>query len=174
MQPFRFLPHSVTSDVAFEAFGETQGDLFSNAARATFSVMCEVERVEQKEERTIKLEAQTLEDLLFNFLNELIFLKDRDSMLFSKFEVNINTLYPSSESRAESRESREVQDDSSRPVRQAQGRRARTIRITAKIAGEAIDPARHKLGVDVKAVTKHNFAVKHERGTYKATVVLDI
>lgn len=139
MQPFRILPHSVTSDVAFEAFGKTPSELFENAAAATFSVMCDVTKVEPNEEKAITITGDSLEDLLFNFLNELIFLKDRDEMLFSKFEVSI------------------VNNN-----------------VTAKIFGEKIDPIRHDLGVDVKAVTKHNFSIKKLGSKYKATVVLDI
>lgn len=142
MRGFRFLPHSVTSDVAFEAFGKTEAELFANSAEALFSVMCGVKNVETKKEKNVSLEAETLEDLLFNFLNELIFLKDRDSMVFSKFDIKIrlNDIY----------------------------------HLSAMVGGEKIDPEKHKLGVDVKAVTKHNFSIKKEDNMYKATVVLDI
>lgn len=142
MMGFRLLPHSVTSDVAFEAAGKTVNELFVNCAKALFSVMCDVSRVEAKEESIINLRAKLLEDLLFNFLNELIFLKDRDEMVFSNFDITIHS------------------ND--------------TYHCSGKVFGESVDPARHNLGVDVKAVTKHNFSVKQEHGMYKATVVLDI
>lgn len=150
MRPFRFLPHSVTSDVAFEATGKTAEELFVNAAAATFSVMCDLTKVKPREERAINLKAETLEDLLFNFLSELIFLKDRDEMLFSKFTLNAHL--------------------STAPYLSREGR----ARLSAKILGERIDPSRHKLGVDVKAVTKHNFGIVREKNMYKAIVVLDI
>lgn len=142
MKGFHFLLHSVTSDVAFEAFGKTPGELFEHCAEATFSVMCDIKKVKPEEERAIRLEAETLEDLLFNFLNELIFLKDRDEMLFSKFNIAVHS------------------ND--------------TYHCSGKVFGEKIDPARHKLGVDVKAVTKHNFSIEKQGDIYKATVVLDI
>lgn len=143
MRGFRFLPHSVTSDVAFEATGKAVDELFQNAAAATFSVMCDLKKVRPKEKRKISIGAQTLEDLLFTFLDELIFLKDRDSMLFSSFEIGIKHYN-------------------------------NTYHCNGKVLGERIDPLKHNLGVDVKAVTKHNFSVKKEGGVYKATVVLDI
>lgn len=142
MQAFRFLPHSVASDVAFEAFGETAEELFQNAAKAVFSVMADLKKVSPKEEITLELTSETLEDLLFDFLNELIFLKDRDRMLFSKFEVTIHS------------------ND--------------TYHCSGKVLGEIIDPKKHRLGVDVKAVTKHEFKVEKKGKLYKATVVLDI
>lgn len=149
MKLFRFLTHSVTSDVAFEAFGKTPEELFESAAIALFSVMCDVKNVEPKTERKVITTGETLEDLLFTFLNELIFLKDRDSMLFSIFDITIHS--------------------NDLPA----GRQG-TYHCSGKVVGEAIDPKRHKLGVDVKAVTKHNFSVVKDSDMYKATVVLDI
>lgn len=145
MSGFRFLPHSVTSDVAFEAFGETYEELFINAGTALFSVMADLNKVKTPEKRLLTIKADTIENLLFSFLNELLFLKDRDAILFSKFSIHYDT------------------------------RKYRSkLAISAKIEGEKIDPNKHKLGVDVKAVTKHNFKIEKEQGKYKATVVLDI
>lgn len=47
-------------------------------------------------------------------------------------------------------------------------------RLEAEAAGEAADPARHELGVDVKAVTLHRFAVERTPEGWQATVVLDV
>jgi SHS2 domain-containing protein len=47
-------------------------------------------------------------------------------------------------------------------------------RLEAEAAGEAADPARHSLGVDVKAVTLHRLAVERTREGWRATVVLDV
>ena len=47
-------------------------------------------------------------------------------------------------------------------------------RLTAVAAGEAADPARHELGLDVKAVTLHHLAVERVPRGWRATVVLDV
>ena len=47
-------------------------------------------------------------------------------------------------------------------------------RLEAEAAGEAADPARHELGVDVKAVTLHRFAVERTPEGWAATVILDV
>jgi SHS2 domain-containing protein len=47
-------------------------------------------------------------------------------------------------------------------------------RLQAAAAGEAADPARHRLGIDVKAVTWHRFSLTQEQGRWQATVVLDV
>ena len=47
-------------------------------------------------------------------------------------------------------------------------------RLEAEAAGEAMDPARHELGLDVKAVTLHRLAVERSPRGWQATVVLDV
>ena len=47
-------------------------------------------------------------------------------------------------------------------------------RLVAEAAGEAMDPARHELGLDVKAVTLHHLAVERVPLGWQATVVLDV
>jgi SHS2 domain-containing protein len=47
-------------------------------------------------------------------------------------------------------------------------------RLEAEAAGEAADPARHELGLDVKAVTLHHLAVERVPRGWQATVVLDV
>ena len=49
-----------------------------------------------------------------------------------------------------------------------------TLKLRAVARGEEIDPDRHPMVVDVKAVTLHRFAVEHRGGVWRATVVLDI
>lgn len=40
--------------------------------------------------------------------------------------------------------------------------------------GDKIDPAKHQLRADIKAVTRHDFAIKNTSGGYETTIVLDI
>jgi SHS2 domain-containing protein len=46
--------------------------------------------------------------------------------------------------------------------------------VDATAEGEAIDPSRHLLSGDVKAVTLHRLNVRRADGGWQATVVLDI
>ncbi|MBI4793918.1 MAG: archease, partial [Deltaproteobacteria bacterium] len=51
---------------------------------------------------------------------------------------------------------------------------AQGLTLRAEAAGEMLDPGRHDLGVDVKAVTMHRYKVEqNDRGWY-AMVILDI
>ena len=46
--------------------------------------------------------------------------------------------------------------------------------LDADVYGEEIDPAKHELNVDVKAVTMHRFGVEQSGNGWKAMVVLDV
>jgi protein archease len=54
----------------------------------------------------------------------------------------------------------------------ADDRQPYTLRAT--VAGEPIDPERHRMRVDVKAVTLHHFSLTQTEGGWEATVILDI
>jgi len=48
------------------------------------------------------------------------------------------------------------------------------FRLAAKLSGEKLDPLKHPLGADVKAVTLHRFSLSKSDDGWKATAVLDI
>lgn len=49
-----------------------------------------------------------------------------------------------------------------------------TFFLEATVSGEEIAAERHRLLVDVKAVTLHRFQVAFQENLWKATVVLDV
>ncbi|MBS3168616.1 archease [Candidatus Woesearchaeota archaeon] len=84
---YKFFDH--TADVLFEAYGKNLEELFENAALATESIMVETKSIKKKEQYDIFLQASDIENLLYDFLSELIFLKDTEGLLFSKFSIII-------------------------------------------------------------------------------------
>jgi len=87
--PYRFLEDIATGDAAFEAEGRTLEELFVEAAVATFEVMVDTKGVEVKITREVELKNEAVDGLLFDWLSELVYLKDAEAVLFSKFNVNI-------------------------------------------------------------------------------------
>ena len=85
---YRFLPH--TADVIFEAYGKTLERLFENSGLALEEIMVDLSTIDIKEHYEITLEADSLENLLYDFLSELIFVKDTENLLFKKFDIVIN------------------------------------------------------------------------------------
>lgn len=78
-----------TSDVKFEAYGSTASELFENAALALSSVMCAMRNVKPKDSVEVFVEGNDLQDLLFNWLGEVIALVDIHIMFFSAFKVKV-------------------------------------------------------------------------------------
>jgi SHS2 domain-containing protein len=86
MQKYKFI-EGITSDVMFEAYGKDLKDVFSNAAEALFFVMCRVESVAPKDEKKIEVNADSIDDLMVNWLQSLIAAVDIEGMFFSKFKI---------------------------------------------------------------------------------------
>lgn len=87
---FEIIEDLVSGDYAFAARGETLEELFASCAAACFSAMTDLDRVDSALSRTIDIGAEGFEDLLFNFLAELIYLKDTEKIFFSEFDMEID------------------------------------------------------------------------------------
>ena len=84
---YKFLEH--TADIMFEAYGKNLNELFENAALAIFESTANIKTVKAKIKKEIKLENKDTEELLHDFLSEIIFLKDAKALIFSKVKVSI-------------------------------------------------------------------------------------
>lgn len=81
---FKFLEH--TADVKFRAFGKNSEELFENSALALKESICGNIKVKENKRKTIKTEGKDYESLLYNFLEEIIYLLDADDFLIAKIE----------------------------------------------------------------------------------------
>ena len=86
---YSYLEDIATADAAFEVKGWTLEELFSDAAIATFEVMVDTKSVEPEITKEIEINNETVDNLFFEWLSELVYLKDADALLFSKFDVSI-------------------------------------------------------------------------------------
>ena len=88
--PYEYLEEIGTADIAFEATGRDLPELFRDAADATTNVMIDnIEAIQPRETRQIELSNDKLDMLLFDFLQELIFLKDARRLLLRMRAVQI-------------------------------------------------------------------------------------
>lgn len=86
--PYRLLHH--TSDLGIEVWALTEDELFCEAARALFSEMVEdLQTVEARVTKEIKVKEHTPEDTLKEWLSSLLYLTDTEGLLFSDFQVNL-------------------------------------------------------------------------------------
>jgi SHS2 domain-containing protein len=90
MPDYKLLPDIATADVAFEVENQSLERLFEICAEATFDVMVDRSKVEEKVKKEFYLENDSEDKLLYDFIEELIFLKDAESLVFSKFKVEIS------------------------------------------------------------------------------------
>jgi protein archease len=82
---FRTIEH--TADIGIEVEADTLAELFAGAAEGMFSLIVSPGVVSQLLSRHLTLEANDLEELMFSWLNELLYLLDADSLLLSRFEI---------------------------------------------------------------------------------------
>ena len=82
---FELINH--TADVSIRAYGASMNQAFANAARALFSLITELDDIEEVIYRDIELTAADQESLLVEWLNELIYLFDTENILFKRFDI---------------------------------------------------------------------------------------
>ncbi len=88
--PFLFLPDVALADVAYEATSETIDGLFRECAAALTEVMVDRRTLAAKKTKKLSLKSESLDRLLYDFLTEIIIVKDVDSLLFKDFDVSVD------------------------------------------------------------------------------------
>ncbi len=142
---FIFLDDVALADMAFDATGDSPEELFQAATQALIESLADPGTVRPLWKETVELEGEDLADLLFDWLNQLVYLKDAKAVVFHKVTLSLRQSEPS-----------------------------RGWRLRAQVSGATVDSTTQDLRSDVKGVTKHLYAVRREGGTWNARVVLDV
>jgi SHS2 domain-containing protein len=138
---YEYLPHP--ADVRFRAYGSTLEETFEQAAHAMFHVIIDTPALNPERSVDIKLESEGLENLLYDYLSELLYLFEVEEIVFGQFLVD----------------SIEKTDGS--------------YILHGQASGENIDLEHHSFETEVKAVTYHQLKVTKEKGGYSAHVIVD-
>ena len=85
---YKYLDH--TADAMFEAYGRTLAEMFAHAGLAMFNILTDIDKVKQQKSFTFTIKADSLEKLMFDFLDELLFYLDTEHMLFSSYDITIS------------------------------------------------------------------------------------
>ena len=139
---FEFLEH--TADVYIRAHGRTMEEAYENAALAMFEVMTDTDKITQRQEETLEVEAEDQYALIYNWLEALLVKFETENMLYSKFQIT---------------NWKETDEN---------------FKFKAKIWGEKFDPQKHPSRVGVKAVTYHRMVMIRERDRVLLEFILDI
>lgn len=105
-----------------------------------FDIITDKSEIESTGEYEIQLQSNDLEQLLVDWLSELLFLNTAKNLVFNFFKVTL--------------------DD-------------KTCRLNARVFGEKFDLTKHKIGIEIKAVTYHILEVRNKR-PYHVQVLFDI
>ncbi|MDD5085930.1 MAG: archease [Candidatus Omnitrophica bacterium] len=139
---FKYLEHEADVGLCVEA--EKLPELFEEAARGLFSLVCEIKEVGKKDTVKISVEADTPEHLFVEFLNEIISLMGLKDMFFRSCRV----------------ESVDISSGHSN--------------LKGILCGERIDAKRHKAKTEVKAATYSGLKFEKTASGYVAQCLLDL
>ena len=79
-----------TADLTVDTWGKTLEEAFAQAGFALFNAITPIEGIEKAETREFEVEGDDLGSLLFNFLDELLYLHEVDLIVFSDFDLEID------------------------------------------------------------------------------------
>ena len=85
---FEFFEH--TADIGIRAYGRTLEEAFEAAAKGVFEVMTDTSKVHPVQCVEVSVHGYDMENLLYNWIEELLYFYDSDLMLFSKFDIKID------------------------------------------------------------------------------------
>ncbi len=76
-----------TADMGIRVFGQTEEEVFANAAYALFDQLTDLRKVGDGATQEISVEGADREDLLIRWLGELLFLSQSRGFLFKEFSI---------------------------------------------------------------------------------------
>jgi len=133
-----------TADIAAEVSAENYNDMFIASAFAWKESAAEEFELKNKEEKVIDISDRSIEELLVHFLSELNYFLLVKRWIFSEVKK----------------------------ISIEENERLYTAKII--IIGEPLDPSRHDLKIEIKAVTFHQMNIKYGDGKYQTRIVFDI
>ena len=139
---YKFLKH--TADVKFQAYGKNLEEAFENSAMALKETIAGKTKVKCVEEKEIKVKGKDKENLLYEFLEEFLYLLDSEDFVLAEVKsLMINTLKGTSENK-----------------------------LAAIVVGDRASS--YKFTNDVKAITYNQMFVKKKGNKFICQVVVDV
>ena len=83
---YRITQHQ--TELAVRIFGNSQADLFAHSACALFDVMTDPATIEIKERIPLEVEGSDRDDLMVNWMRELLYLYQSRGYLLKEFKIN--------------------------------------------------------------------------------------
>lgn len=132
------------ADVGIRGYGQTLEEAFENGARAMFSVMVNLEKVEPKKEIKIECQAPNLEELFVEWLNKLLSEAGIENLMFSDFKI------------------KEIKKNNS------------NYELSGLAKGEELNLEKHEPKVEVKAATYSQLKIEKKENQYIVQTIVDV
>lgn len=142
---FKVIEH--TADFGLRVWAKQIEELFVEAARAFTSCIVDIDEVQNIERQTLHIEAESRDLLLHKMLREILFLQQQNEMVFTEFQVEKSNL--------------NIPD-------------VDTLNMDLVLCGEKLDPQRHTICREVKAVTYHDFYLKRNGPWWETSFIFDV
>jgi len=133
------------ADMGVIAEGETLEEAFREAARALTDLMVDINTVERKVRKKITVKSEDLYSLLYDFLTEILIIRDSEGIVFSDFDIKIE---------------RDKENDG--------------YSLECIAYGEELDRKKHTPKEEVKAITYHKMEIEEKDGRYTIKYIVDI
>lgn len=133
-----------TGDIGIRVTAASLHELFERAALGTFHVLTDLSVVRAEEETAITVEGRDREALMVRWLSELNYRHTVDHHLFCDFAV----------------EAIEETEDG--------------LTLSSVARGEPLDPERHTVYTEIKAVTFHGMAIQETEDGWRVQVIFDM
>lgn len=140
-----------TADLGILVVGDDLNHLFANAANALSDIITDNPQVRDVETKEIIVTGIDLEQLMINWLQEVIYYYEVYSFLFKEFDVHEITT---------------SKHEKTSP--------STSLTIKAIGSGEIFDYERHTILTEVKAATYHQIEVKENNGKWQARIIFDL
>jgi len=142
MSPYKFIDH--TADIAVEVEDNSLEELFRSSAAALLNSLVEFKKTGKSEKKDLALTAESIEELLVSFLNELNFLITVRNWIPAKI-ISINII-----------------------------RKNNSINLNSVLMGEVFSSDFHYIKEEIKAVTYHQINIVKTDTGFKTRIVFDI
>lgn len=83
---YKLIDH--TADIGIIAYGKDLSELFVNSAYAMFDILTDVGKINSNDSFEIQILAKSLEELLINWLDELLFRYETERIICDRFIIN--------------------------------------------------------------------------------------
>lgn len=86
MKKYEIIDH--TADIGIKAYGESLKELFKNSALGMFEIIADLKLVKPNEALEVEVGAVSREELLVNWLRELLYQYNTQEIIFKDFEID--------------------------------------------------------------------------------------